>query len=190
MSDDLLQRLRGTVCYASTNREWPNNLLTEAADEIEGLREARERWWHDGAKDEIERLRAENKRVNKDRGRLRNKLADAEEQLTRLFETEYGQRGEIEQLRDDNIKLRHSRKATDDRLGTLQARVAELEQCVASHDEHTQRITYTNAEFAETIHQLRAALKEAGNRFGEYGDHVYQAGCYAVANGETWELLK
>ncbi len=32
---DLEERLRGTVCFASTNVEWPNNLLEEAADAIE-----------------------------------------------------------------------------------------------------------------------------------------------------------
>ena len=35
---DLVERLQGSVCYASTNKEWPNNLLREAADEIDRLR--------------------------------------------------------------------------------------------------------------------------------------------------------
>ncbi len=35
---DIEERLRGTVCFGSTNAEWPNVLLNEAADEIERLR--------------------------------------------------------------------------------------------------------------------------------------------------------
>lgn len=35
---DIVERLRGSICYASTNKEWPNSLLREAADEIERLR--------------------------------------------------------------------------------------------------------------------------------------------------------
>ena len=34
-SGSLIERLRGAVCYASTNKEWPNKLLEEAADELE-----------------------------------------------------------------------------------------------------------------------------------------------------------
>ena len=34
---DLIERLRGSVCYVSTNKEWPNVILQEAADEIERL---------------------------------------------------------------------------------------------------------------------------------------------------------
>jgi hypothetical protein len=38
MTNTLVERLQGSVCYASTNKEWPNNLLTEAVNEIERLR--------------------------------------------------------------------------------------------------------------------------------------------------------
>lgn len=36
---DLTKRLEGSVCYASTNKEWPNVLLQEAADRIDKLEE-------------------------------------------------------------------------------------------------------------------------------------------------------
>ena len=36
---DLTKRLQGSVCYASTNKEWPNVLLQEAADRIDALEE-------------------------------------------------------------------------------------------------------------------------------------------------------
>lgn len=36
---DLTKRMRERVCYASTNREWPNVELQEAANRIDALEE-------------------------------------------------------------------------------------------------------------------------------------------------------
>lgn len=35
--DALIERLDGTVCYASTNKEWPNVILQEAAQALRQL---------------------------------------------------------------------------------------------------------------------------------------------------------
>lgn len=52
---------------------------------------------------------------------------------------------------------------------------------------HFEAADFIEWEAAERIEQLESALRENGKAFGIYGDHVRQAGCYAIADGEDRE---
>lgn len=59
-------------------------------------------------------------------------------------------------------------------------RIEQLERSI----DQLQRVNLANSELIE---QLESALRENGKAFGIYGDHVRQAGCYAIADGEDRE---
>ena len=62
----------------------------------------------------------------------------------------------------------------------LEARVAELEAALSSEMQSNKRLCEAELSRATRIAELEAALLENGKAFAEYGDHVRQAGCYAI----------
>ena len=73
----------------------------------------------------------------------------------------------------DLLRIAKNRLARQDKLKLSQA----IDDCESELSRVTDRLIERDKEIAK----LRAALIENGKAFGEYGDHVRQAGCYSIA---------
>ena len=64
-------------------------------------------------------------------------------------------------------------------------RIAKLEADLKYYTDTYDRQKAANENLLERIAKLEAALLENGKAFAAFGDHVRQAGCYALANSEV-----
>ena len=77
--------------------------------------------------------------------------------------------------RDETIKLQ------DKRIEELEATVRRQETLILDHFDEWQKEKKNRIRLTAELHDGAVYLKECGNQFASIGDHVMQAGCYAVA---------